>query len=53
VGFRRRDRVPLVVTVIYGAIAGILALRGRSQVEEASPPVPEQARLLGRFTRRR
>jgi uncharacterized membrane protein YqjE len=33
----------LIVTVIYGAIAGILALRGRSQVKEAAPPVPEQA----------
>ena len=33
----------LIVTVIYGAIAGILALRGRSEVREATPPVPEQA----------
>jgi uncharacterized membrane protein YqjE len=33
----------LIVTVIYGAIAGILALRGRSQVKGATPPVPEQA----------
>jgi uncharacterized membrane protein YqjE len=33
----------LIVTVIYAAIAGILALRGKSQVQEATPPVPEQA----------
>jgi uncharacterized membrane protein YqjE len=33
----------LIVTVVYGAIAGILALRGKSQVQEATPPMPEQA----------
>jgi uncharacterized membrane protein YqjE len=33
----------LIVTVIYGAIAGVLALRGKSKVDEATPPVPEQA----------
>ena len=33
----------LIVTVVYGAIAGILALRGKSQVKEATPPMPEQA----------
>ena len=33
----------LIVTVVYGAIAGILALRGKSHVQEATPPVPEQA----------
>jgi Putative Actinobacterial Holin-X, holin superfamily III len=33
----------LIVTVIYGAIAGVLALRGKSKVKEATPPVPEQA----------
>jgi uncharacterized membrane protein YqjE len=33
----------LIVTVVYGAIAGVLALRGKSQVKEATPPVPEQA----------
>jgi uncharacterized membrane protein YqjE len=33
----------LIVTVIYAAIAGVLALRGKSQVKEATPPVPEQA----------
>lgn len=33
----------LIVTVIYAAIAGILALRGKSQVKEATPPLPAQA----------
>jgi uncharacterized membrane protein YqjE len=33
----------LIVTVVYGAIAGVLALRGKSKVKEATPPVPEQA----------
>jgi uncharacterized membrane protein YqjE len=33
----------LIVTVVYAAIAGVLALQGRSKVQEAGPPVPEQA----------
>jgi MFS family permease len=32
----------LIVAVIYGAIAGILALRGKKKVEEATPPLPEE-----------
>jgi tetrahydromethanopterin S-methyltransferase subunit C len=32
----------LIVTVVYLAIAGILALLGRSRVKAASPPIPEQ-----------
>ncbi|MEY2513381.1 MAG: hypothetical protein QOJ89_739 [bacterium] len=32
----------LVVTVVYGAIAGVLALSGKKQVQEAAPAVPEQ-----------
>jgi uncharacterized membrane protein YqjE len=32
----------LVVTVVYGALAGVLALVGKSRVTEAAPPVPEQ-----------
>jgi uncharacterized membrane protein YqjE len=34
----------LIVTVIYAAIAGALALTGKSKVQEATPPVPEQAK---------
>lgn len=33
----------LIVTVLYGAIAGVLALQGRNKVKEAGPPVPEAA----------
>jgi uncharacterized membrane protein YqjE len=32
----------LIVTVLYGAAAGVLALQGKSRVSEATPPVPEQ-----------
>jgi lipopolysaccharide export LptBFGC system permease protein LptF len=33
----------LIVAVVYAAVAGVLALRGKAQVERATPPVPEQA----------
>jgi uncharacterized membrane protein YqjE len=33
----------LIVTVVYAAIAGVLAMRGKSQVKQATPPVPERA----------
>ena len=33
----------LIVGVVYGAIAAVLALQGRNKVQEAGPPVPEQA----------
>ena len=33
----------LIVAAVYGAIAGVLALRGKKDVQEATPPVPEQA----------
>jgi Putative Actinobacterial Holin-X, holin superfamily III len=32
----------LIVTAVYGAIAGVLALQGKHKVEEAAPPKPEQ-----------
>jgi hypothetical protein len=32
----------LIVTVIYAAVAGALALNGRDRVGEATPPLPEQ-----------
>jgi hypothetical protein len=32
----------LIVTVVYGAGAAILALTGKQRVAEATPPVPEQ-----------
>jgi len=34
----------LIVTIVYAAIAGVLALRGREKVSEAGPPVPEQTK---------
>jgi uncharacterized membrane protein YqjE len=33
----------LIVTVVYGGVAGVLALQGRSKVQQATPPVPERA----------
>jgi hypothetical protein len=33
----------LVVTLVYAAIAGVLALRGKGKMKEATPPMPEQA----------
>jgi uncharacterized membrane protein YqjE len=32
----------LIVTVVYAAIAGVLALTGKGKVQQATPPVPEQ-----------
>lgn len=36
----------LIVTIIYGAIAGILALRGKNKIQEATPPVPQTVETL-------
>ena len=33
----------LIVAVVYGAVAAVLALRARTQVRRATPPIPEQA----------
>ncbi len=33
----------LIVAIVYGAVAGGLALSGKSKVQHAVPPVPEQA----------
>jgi hypothetical protein len=32
----------LILTVVWAAVAGVLALQGRNKVQEAAPPVPEQ-----------
>ncbi len=32
----------LIVTLVYGAIAGVLALQGKNKLQEAGPPAPEQ-----------
>ena len=33
----------LIVTAVYAATAGVLALVGKSRIEAGTPPVPEQA----------
>jgi membrane protein len=33
----------LIVTAVLGALAGVLALQGKTKVQQATPPVPEQA----------
>jgi MFS family permease len=33
----------LIIAVVLAAIAGILALQGKSKVQQATPPVPEEA----------
>ena len=33
----------LIVAVVYAAIAGVLALKGKNKTKAAGPPVPEQA----------
>ena len=32
----------LIVAVVWAAVAGVLAMRGRDKVQEATPPIPEQ-----------
>jgi uncharacterized membrane protein YqjE len=32
----------LIVTVIWAAIAGVLALQGKGRLQEATPPMPEE-----------
>jgi hypothetical protein len=32
----------LLVAVVYGGIAAVLAVRGRAKVRQAAPPLPEQ-----------
>jgi Putative Actinobacterial Holin-X, holin superfamily III len=33
----------LIVAFVLGVIAGLLALQGKNKVQQATPPVPEQA----------
>lgn len=33
----------LIVAFVLGVIAGLLALQGRNKIQQATPPVPEQA----------
>ena len=36
----------LIVTVVYGAIAGVLALRGKNKIQEATPPAEQTVETL-------
>ena len=36
----------LIVTVVYAAIAAVLALRGKDKVQEASPPAPQTVETI-------
>jgi uncharacterized membrane protein YqjE len=36
----------LVVAVVYGAIAGVLALQGRNKIQEATPPAPQTVETM-------
>lgn len=36
----------LIVTVVYGAIAGFLALQGKDKLQEAQPPAPQTVETL-------
>jgi hypothetical protein len=33
----------LIVTALWAVVAGVLALQGKNKLQEATPPVPEQA----------
>jgi uncharacterized membrane protein YqjE len=36
----------LIVTVIWGVIAGVLALQGRNKLQDATPPAPQTVETL-------
>jgi hypothetical protein len=36
----------LILTVVWAAIAGVLALQGRNKVQEATPPAPQTVETL-------
>jgi len=36
----------LIVTVIYGVIAGVLAMSGKNKIQEATPPAPQTVDTL-------
>ena len=33
----------LIVTVVWAAVAGVMALLGKSRVQKSTPPIPEQS----------
>jgi uncharacterized membrane protein YqjE len=36
----------LIVTVVWGAIAGVLALQGRNKIKDATPPAPQTVETM-------
>jgi hypothetical protein len=36
----------LIVAVVYGAVAAILAMRGKNKIQEATPPAPQTVETL-------
>jgi uncharacterized protein YacL len=36
----------LIVAVVYGAIAAVLALRGKNEIQDATPPAPQTVETL-------
>lgn len=36
----------LIVAAVYGAIAGVLAFRGKDKVQQATPPAPETVETI-------
>jgi hypothetical protein len=36
----------LIVTAVYGAIAAVLAMRGKDKIQEATPPTPQTVDTL-------
>jgi hypothetical protein len=36
----------LIVTVVWAAVAGVLALMGRTRVQESTPPVPQTVETI-------
>ncbi len=41
-GFMKAWLAALIVGLVYAAVAGVLALTGKKEVQQATPPVPEQ-----------
>jgi hypothetical protein len=36
----------LIVTLVYGGVAGVLALRGRDKIKQAAPPAPQTVETI-------
>lgn len=45
-GWMPREVAALIVTVVWAAIAGVLALRGRAEIKQMNPPLETTQRTL-------